>query len=251
MLFFPDFACKIILTVQEGRAIQVVSISFFRFGGAMARLWAFTQMGVARIALARAEGMNFWKLCGSGVGEGFTPLPNTGVYAILAAWDDQPTAQRQIAALGVFKAYRKRANECWTVFLAPSSSRGSWSGVQPFDAWADTDGAPIAALTRASIRPRAMMRFWGKEPPISKAIGANDSVLFKIGIGEAPLVRQVTFSIWPDASAMAAFARSGPHAEAIRAVREGDWFSEELYARFRVVGDDGAWGGRSPLKDAA
>ena len=47
---------------------------------------------------------------------------------------------------------------------------------------------------------------------------------------------------------MAAFARrDGPHARAIRAVREGGWFSEELYARFQVVGDVGAWGGSSPL----
>ena len=41
---------------------------------------------------------------------------------------------------------------------------------------------------------------------------------------------------------------------AIRAVREGGWFSEELYARFRVLGQAGTWGGQDPLdsaKDAA
>ncbi len=216
----------------------------------MARIWAFAQMGLARVALARTDGLHFWKLCGSGIGEGFTPLPNTGVYAILAAWDDLDKAREQIATVNVFKAYRRWSQECWTVFLAPSSARGRWSGVEPFQAWADTEGAPMATLTRATIRPRAMARFWKKEPPISKAIGDNENVLFKIGIGEAPLVRQVTFSIWPDAAAMSAFARSGPHAEAIRAVREGDWFAEELYARFRVLDDEGAWGGLSPLKEA-
>ena len=47
---------------------------------------------------------------------------------------------------------------------------------------------------------------------------------------------------------MAAFARAdGPHARAIRAVREGNWFREELYARFRVTGEMGTWGGRNPL----
>ena len=51
-------------------------------------------------------------------------------------------------------------------------------------------------------------------------------MLFKIGIGEVPLLQQVTFSIWPDTASMAAFARAdGPHARAIRAVREGGWFS--------------------------
>jgi spheroidene monooxygenase len=65
----------------------------------------------------------------------------------------------------------------------------------------------------------------------------------------------VTFSIWPDADSMAQFARAdGPHARAIRAVRIGDWFSEELYARFRVQATRGSWNGRDPLitqKDAA
>jgi spheroidene monooxygenase len=48
---------------------------------------------------------------------------------------------------------------------------------------------------------------------------------------------------------MAAFAREGgPHAEAIKAVREGGWFKEELYARFSILGDTGTWGGISPLE---
>ena len=50
---------------------------------------------------------------------------------------------------------------------------------------------------------------------------------------------------------MAAFARdkTGPHAKAIEAVREGNWFREELYARFRILGDEGSWNGESPLKE--
>jgi spheroidene monooxygenase len=48
---------------------------------------------------------------------------------------------------------------------------------------------------------------------------------------------------------MASFARTnGPHAEAIRAVRDGAWFKEELYARFAILGDSGTWGGTSPLQ---
>ena len=47
---------------------------------------------------------------------------------------------------------------------------------------------------------------------------------------------------------MAAFARTGPHAAAIRAVRDEGWFAEELYARFTLLGDEGSWGGTSPLK---
>jgi len=61
-------------------------------------------------------------------------------------------------------------------------------------------------------------------------------------------MNQVTFSFWPDAASMAAFARAdGPHARAIRAVRAENWFREELYARFRILGDSGTWHGQSPL----
>jgi spheroidene monooxygenase len=81
-------------------------------------------------------------------------------------------------------------------------------------------------------------------------IGDDPHVAFKIGIGEVPLLHQVTFSIWPSAAAMAQFARAdGPHARAIRAVRDGDWFAEELYARFRVTGARGTWHGQDPLAD--
>ena len=86
-------------------------------------------------------------------------------------------------------------------------------------------------------------------PDISRVIGADPNVMFKIGIGEVPWLHQVTFSIWPDAAAMATFARTGPHGEAIRAVRAEGWFREELYARFALVGETGTWGGRSPLTD--
>jgi spheroidene monooxygenase len=107
---------------------------------------------------------------------------------------------------------------------------------------------PLAALTRATVKPSIAMKFWRKVPDISAMIGLDRNVAFKIGIGEVPLLHQVTFSIWPDTASMADFARKdGPHAQAIRAVREGNWFREELYARFRVLGDSGSWQGGSPL----
>ena len=108
---------------------------------------------------------------------------------------------------------------------------------------------PLAALTRATIKPRILRRFWSRVPDISDVIGNDPNVLFKIGIGEVPWLHQITFSIWPDTASMAAFARrDGPHARAIKAVRDGQWFREELYARFRIAGESGTWGGASPLE---
>jgi spheroidene monooxygenase len=227
--------------------MQTVSLSLFRFAGLGARAWAFAMMGRARFAMPHVPGIGFWKLCGSGTGEGFTPIPNTGVYAVLATWPDLATAMAQTAGASVFQAYRGRSAEDWTVFLSPISARGEWSGRAPFAAQPDCGTGPIAALTRATVRPQVAGRFWRRVPDISKVIGQDPNVLFKIGIGEVPLLHQVTFSIWPDTESMAHFARDdGPHARAIRAVRQGGWFREELYARFRIVAETGRWEGQSP-----
>ncbi|MEY4697993.1 MAG: hypothetical protein RIT14_2421 [Pseudomonadota bacterium] len=217
------------------------------------------RMGLSRPALSREADLIFWKLCGSGTGEGFTPRPNFGVWAILAVWPDLATAQDRVAQAPVWRGWRGHAAESWTVFLQPLSARGAWAGQSPFTPDAAPDGAPdappvpppdapLAVLTRATVKPAHALRFWSRVPSISAVIGRDPNVAFKIGIGEVPLFHQVTFSIWPDAQSMAEFARGdGPHGRAIRAVRAGAWFREELYARFAVVGTAGTWQGADPL----
>jgi len=204
-------------------------------------------MALARGPLSRTPDIGFWKLCGSGTGEGFTPVPNTAVWAILATWPDAETARARVETAPVFTRYRARAAESWTVFLTPVSARGHWSGSAPFQATSEPNSGPLAALTRATIKPRNAARIWRRVPRISEVIGRDPNVAFKIGIGEIPWFHQVTFSVWPDAKTMADFARTGPHAEAIRAVRDEDWFSEDLYARFAIQSDTGTWNGASPL----
>ena len=226
---------------------QVVCLSFYKFNALQVRLWAFAMMGLARKQIGSVPDIGFWKLCGSGIGEGFTPVPNTAVYAILTTWPSEEVARRRMSESNIFKSYRKKASENWTVFMTTSSVRGEWAGTTPF-VEADLQGiGPLAALTRATIRPSILMRFWKRVPNISKVIGNDPNVLFKIGIGEVPWLHQVTFSIWPDAAHMSKFARTGPHAEAIKAVRREDWFAEELYARFSILSDAGTWNGKSPL----
>lgn len=229
---------------------QVVSLSFYRFDSVMARTWAFVMMGLARPVLARIPDIGFWKLCGSGAGEGFDLKPNINVFAILATWPNLETAQRTHANHRLFERYRNRAAETWTVYLNTDTVRGAWSGETPFVASTPAEVGPLAVLTRATIKPRIMSRFWGRVPNISEVIGQDPNVLFKIGIGDVPWMQQVTFSIWPNAQVMSAFARTGPHAEAIKAVRDEGWFREELYARFTLLKDEGTWNGTSPLKQA-
>ncbi len=231
--------------------MQTVTLSLFRFDTVLARLWVLGQMGAARFVLPQLDGLQFWKLCGSGTGEGFTPRPNWGTWAILCAWDSRDLAEAGLACKP-FASWRARADEGCTLFLEPYSARGQWAGVAPFTPeGSGPENGPIAAMTRATVKPAHALRFWGRVPDISAKVGRDPNVIFKIGIGEVPLLHQVTFSVWPDVDTMAAFARRGAHAEAIQAVRDQGWFNEELYARFRVSGTQGTWQGRAPLAPIA
>lgn len=53
-----------------------------------------------------------------------------------------------------------------------------------------------------------------------------------------------TLSLWRDTEAATGFAYGpGIHQEAVKAQREGGWFSESWFARFAVVEAAGSWRG--------
>lgn len=229
--------------------MQAVSVSFFRFAGTGNRLWAFAQMQFARAGLRAMDGIGFFKLFGTGTGEGFTPVPNPGVYAILATWPSLEVARRSVADGAVYGRWRDHAVEHATLYLSAVASRGSWDKQAPF-ATDPGEGLPrpIAVLTRATVKARHVLAFWRQTPDISATVRAQDRLLFKIGMGEVPWLQQVTFSVWDDPAAMVAFAqRSASHHGAVQQVRRKGWFREELYARFRVLAHEGTWEGRDPL----
>ncbi len=231
--------------------MAATTISVFRVTGARARAWAFGQMLWARRPLARAVGPGFWKLFGTGGGESFRARPNLGVWGILATWPSEAAARRGLAEVPVFQRYRARAEESFTVFLQATSARGAWDGRRPFEAEATlASGAPVAILTRATVKPAKAWAFWQGAPDIDGQTAREPAILFKMGMGEMPFLRQVTFSIWSDLEAMTAFAYRHPfHREAARLARERAWFAEELFARFAVLGAEGNWGGRNPLAE--
>jgi spheroidene monooxygenase len=229
--------------------MQAVSLSFFRFEGVKEKAWAFGQMQFARPLLAAMPGIGFWKLFGSGTGEGFTPVPNLGAYAVMATWPGMDAARDAVAGGRAWRRYRDHASESCTVYMSAVSSRGRWDSRVPFEVTPAPElPSPIAVITRATLKKRYVLDFWRNTPGISVTVREQDRLRFKIGLGEVPWVQQVTFSIWDDPEAMKAFAYGSlSHADAIRGVRRNGWFKEELYARFRVLGTEGTWGGRPPL----
>jgi len=216
------------------------------------RRWGLAQMGTSPPVLRAVPGLRFFKLLGSGAANGFGLWPNLHRYGFMAVWNAEGDADAFFAQHPLWAQYQRRSAEQWTVVLAPLKAQGLWDGQAPFDYTTATsipDG-PLAVLTRASIRLRKAVRFWKFVEPTSAALAHAGGVRAAIGLGELPVVRQATFSVWESAQAMQEYAyRDARHREVIQLTRREQWYGEELFARFRVLRSQGTLDGQNPLAD--
>jgi heme-degrading monooxygenase HmoA len=121
------------------------------------------------------------------------------------------------------------------------SCRGSWDGTALDVTCSAPAQGPIAALTRASIHLGKASAFWNHAPPSQDAIEGVQGVQLAVGLGEAPFLRQATFTLWDSVAAMDAYARTGAHLEAIKAAAQHQYFSESMFARFVPISIQGRW----------
>jgi spheroidene monooxygenase len=207
------------------------------------RLWGWSRFVLGRFPLRAVAGLQFSKILGSGYDGGFGLKPSASRLGLFCLFGSDAEADRFIDRSAVVAGYRAHASECFTVKLRAFSSRGSWSGsALPVSVEAPSTG-PIATLTRASIRPRLALRFWRHAPPSERSLAQAAGCRLAAGVGEAPLLRQATFSVWDSVEAMERYARSGAHLEAIRASRAGDFFTESMFVRFVPYAAQGRWKG--------
>ena len=114
----------------------------------------------------------------------------------------------------------------------------------PFDqipkASSDWNGK-VVAITRARIKWRKNFIFWNSVPPVTTSLHSSPGLISAIGIGEAPIGLQGTFSIWESGEAVKNFAYSGAaHKEAIKATHRHAWYAEEMFARFALIESRGS-----------
>lgn len=229
--------------------MQVVTISFFRYDNWASRLEALSQMARGRFALKTVPGLEFFKLLGTGSDEGFNPRPNVDVNAIFCVWPDMATAKAGLTSSITHRILKDHSCENYTIYLTATSARGLWSGVEPLRVTEKFEEGPLAVLTRATVKLPIALQFWKQVPQIQKEVAADPTCVFHMGLAEVPWVQQVTFSLWKGTRTMAGFAHGEtPHGRAIRAVYENHWFKEDLYARFKILGEEGTWEGRSPME---
>lgn len=197
--------------------------------------------------IRRAKGNQFAKLLGTGSGRTFTPRDaDARQWAILAVWDSQSSLDRYRSGT-IARSWRAISVETALLTLRPLSSHGTWSGREPFGAPTprSTEG-PVVAITRARIAWRATRRFWRAVPPVTSALHDAPGLIAAIGIGEAPIGLQGTFSLWESDRSLREFAYRGrPHADVIDRTHREQWYAEELFARFEVISASGMLRGRA------
>lgn len=216
---------------------------------------AVSRMATDRGRVRRAPGLRFAKLLGTGDARTFTPRgADPTRWALVAAWARAEDAAG-FECSAVPRGWARLAEETCRVLMRPVSSRGRWSRREPFGrptpaTTARWDG-PVAALTRARLAPLRAVEFWRAVPPVARQVGAAPGLLFAVGIGEAPVGVQGTFSLWRSAGTLRDFAYrdepgGGAHAEVVRRTPVVGWYAEELFARFEVLDVSGTLGGWAP-----
>lgn len=201
-------------------------------------------MQLAHRRLAAVPGLTFYRLMGSGGGNGFSLRPNLAVYAWLGQWSDAAAADRFFADNEWFAEVGSHTDYRITFRLDATMAHGTWGSDNPFPPSPEKydPDRPVAVLTRATIHPTKLLDFWRYVPQTSASVYDHPDRLLSLGVGEYPVFMQATFSLWRTGRAMTDFAyRSRYHKEVVQRTRERGWYRDELFARFQLRSIHGEW----------
>lgn len=213
--------------------------------------WGWLRLVHGPAGLQQVPGLAFAKVMGSGHQGGFSIRPSATHQGLIAVFDTAASAQAFLKGPQI-DAYRQRARQLWSGLMCVDSARGAWDartwGATPtqslgeFEHTLDGNGqGPLAVITRASIRPAKAMAFWRHAPASQTDLENAPGCTLAIGLGEAPLLRQCTFSLWQNTPSMLAYAHGGAHQAALEAAYRHDFFAESLFVRMRLMQQEGLW----------
>ncbi|HEX4958664.1 MAG TPA: spheroidene monooxygenase [Lacibacter sp.] len=222
--------------------------------------FAVSAMGIHSLYLKLKKNIRFHKTLGCGKGGTFSKTPDWQQWGLLAVKDqmndqiytDTPHHQLIKEIYGSFIAgwYQFFGCELWTVILEPIEGHGTWNNKKAFGDLPPKTGyeGMIAVLTRASIRPQQLHRFWEHVQGAADEMNKADGFLFSLGIGESLRLKQATLSFWQSKAQMKTFAyKMQHHKEIVQKTKAENWYSEDMFVRFKVVKVKGSILGKEPL----
>jgi len=227
----------------------IVSLTIVRYRKAFIP-FALLAMAMHRLPLMLQKGCTFWKLMGCGRNGSFDLTPDWQQWGLLASWNTREDFNRFHQGSFISGWWKKLTTESWTLLAEPLQAHGKWDGAEPFGQPNVKDYAgPIAVLTRATIHLNRLKNFWSHVDVAAQLMTKSKGYITSVGIGEAPVFRQATFSVWESLEDVKAFAYgSRDHADIIKKTRSEGWYSEEMFARFKPVAAWGTLNGTDPLK---
>jgi hypothetical protein len=215
-------------------------------------------MALFRLPLFLNRNISFFKLMGCGKNGTFDKHPDWQQWGIMTVQnhDGVDTISNNALIKKLYGSFIHAWLQCfhceiWTILLEPLEGHGKWDQKEPFGNLPKQSGyeGPIAILTRATIRLSKLSAFWQNVDDVAKQMSAANGFITSIGIGEMPYIKQATFSIWESKEAMKQFAyQMSQHTEVIKKTRKENWYSEDMFVRFRPIKTMGSIKGNDPLK---
>lgn len=225
--------------------------------------FAFLAMVVFRFPLWFNKRSLFWKLMGSGKNGRFDKKPDLRQWAIFSVSSirfKEVQLKHYRGELLLQKLYGKFISrwlsmfncETVTYLLESVEGHGLWDGKKIFEGLpqkSDYEGQ-VAVLTRATIRLGKLRQFWKYVDGVGNKMAQADGYITSYGIGEVPWIKQATFSVWKNKEAMKSFAyHTKEHQEVIQKTRKDNWYSEDMFVRFKITGCIGSLKGVNPLQE--
>lgn len=190
---------------------------------------------------------------GSGKNGTFDITPDLRQWAVMAVFCielNQPISTEELYGKQIANWWKRCCCEVMTIGLEAIEGHGKWDGKECFGALPKTSAYEgiIAVLTRATIRISKARSFWRNVGAASDAVRKAPGFITSFGIGEAPWLKQATFSIWQSKEQMKTYAyKMKEHQKVIQNTRKENWYKEEMFVRFRVLWTVGTLNGKNEI----